>query len=262
MPKVDPKTRTSSKETPHEGFASICSILAIGLFALTFIFQNFLIPSSSMASTLLVGDHVMVEREILAPPTHGLNLLPYRDIKRGDVIVFYKPVAEEAGAEKGQHIPLVKRVVAVPGDRIHLRNGILYRNGVAQNEPQMAKPTYANYDSYVDDFPLIAPGDHPGVLPEWAASLPEFLQGDDLVVPPGKYFAMGDNRTNSLDSRYWGFVSRENIIGRPLFVYWSIRMPESGVDEAPLSERAASTAHEFLHFFDDTRWSRTFHRIQ
>jgi signal peptidase I len=81
-------------------------------------------------------------------------------------------------------------------------------------------------------------------------------------VPPGKYFAMGDNRTNSEDSRYWGFVPRENIVGRPLFVYWSIAIPETGVDEAPLSERAASTFHEFTHFFSDTRWSRTFHRIQ
>ena len=92
--------------------------------------------------------------------------------------------------------------------------------------------------------------------------LPTYIQGDDLVIPPGKYFAMGDNRSISLDSRYWGFVPRENIVGRPLFVYWSIVTPESGEEEIPLSQRAESTAHEAFHFFDKTRWSRTFHPIQ
>jgi signal peptidase I len=250
--------KTESKnETPLEGFASICSILAIGLFALTFIFQNFMIPSSSMASTLLVGDHVMVERVHLAS-SNTMPFMPQRDVKRGDVIVFFKPVAEA----DGDHPHLVKRVIGIPGDRIHLRNGIVYLNGVAQSEPYAAKTTYATYDPYVDDFPLISPGDHFGVTPEWAGQMPGYLQGDDLVIPPGKYFAMGDNRDNSLDSRYWGFVPRENIVGRALLVYWSINMPESSDEHPLLAERASSTLHEALHFFDETRWSRTFHRIE
>jgi signal peptidase I len=246
------------RETLLEGSASVFGVLAVGLFALTFIFQNFVIPSSSMASTLLVGDHVVVELESLAPPTKWASFLPYREVRRGDVIVFYKPTEDASG----EHIFMVKRVVGVPGDRIHLRNGILYLNGVAQDEPQTAKPTLANYNAYADDFPAINPANAAEVTAEWSVSMPAYIQGDDLVVPPGKYFAMGDNRTNSIDSRFWGFVPRENIIGRPLFVYWSIVMPESGIDEAPLSERAGSTVHEFVHFFDETRWSRTFHPIR
>ncbi len=251
--KAEPKN-----ETPLEGVASICSILAIGLFALTFIFQNFMIPSSSMASTLLVGDHVIVERVNLASATSTMPLMPHRDIKRGDVIVFFKPVAEA----NGEHPHMVKRVIAIPGDRIHLRNGIVYLNGVAQTESYAAKTTYATYSPYVDDFPLISPRDQFGVTPEWAEQMPGYLQGDDLVIPPGKYFAMGDNRDNSLDSRYWGFVPRENIVGRPLLVYWSINMPESSDEHPPLADQASSTMHEALHFFDETRWSRTLHRIE
>lgn len=243
-------------ETPLEGVASICSILAIGLFALTFIFQNFLIPSSSMASTLLVGDHVLVERMNLA--SSPLPFMPHRDVKRGDVIVFFNPVADA----NGEHIHLVKRVIGIPGDRLHLRNGIVYLNGVAQTESYAAKTTYATYDPYVDDFPLISPRDQRGVTPEWADQMPGYLQGDDLVIPPGKYFAMGDNRDNSRDSRYWGFVPRENIVGRPLLVYWSIDMPESSDEHPPLADQVSSTMHEALHFLDQTRWSRTLHRIE
>jgi signal peptidase I len=179
-------------------------------------------------------------------------------VHRGDVIVFYKPVEQRSG----EHIFLVKRVIGIPGDRIHLSNGIVYLNGVAQDEPQAAKPTAENYDPFVDDFPSVGPSAGRDVTAEWSLALPTYIHDGDLVVPAGKYFAMGDNRTNSVDSRDWGFVPRENIVGRPLFVYWSIAMPESGADEAPISERAESTAHELLHFFDDTRWKRTFHKVE
>ena len=238
--------------------ASYLTVAAVWLFAITYVCQNFLIPSSSMASTLLVGDHVFAEREMLAPATKGAFFLPYREVKRGDIIVFYKPLEEH-----GDHSTLVKRVIAIPGDHIHLHNGVVYLNGAAQKEPYAAPSVSGNnFNNYVDDFPSIEPTNQPGVTAEWSVSLPDYVQGEDLVVPAGKYFAMGDNRDNSLDSRYWGFVPRENIVGRPLFVYWSIAIPEVGDAEIPLPERAQSTVHEFLHFFSDTRWSRTLHKIQ
>lgn len=252
------KSEKQSGETSSEGFASTCSVLAVGLFVLTFVFQNFVIPSSSMASTLLVGDHVMVERATLSPASKWAPFIPYRDVHRGDIVVFYKPTLES----NGEHMFVVKRVIGIPGDRIHLSQGIVYLNGIAQDEPEAAKPTSANYDAYVDDFPSVDPSAEPGVTQEWADQIHTYLQRGDLVVPPGKYFVMGDNRTNSMDSRYWGFLPRQNIIGRPLFVYWSIAIPESGNEDVPLTQQADTTIHELIHFFDETRWSRTFHRIK
>jgi signal peptidase I len=258
MPKKHRVDNKQERETPLEGFASICGVLVMGLFAITFIFQNFVIPSSSMASTLLVGDHVMVERETLAPSARWMPLLPYRDVRRGDVVVFYKPIPET----DGDHIILVKRVVGVPGDHIHLRDGIVYLNGVAQSEPHAVKTTAETYDPYVDDFPSASPAEHPDVTAAWSVALPESMQGDDVVVPAGHYFMMGDNRDHSMDSRYWGFVPRENIIGRPLFVYWSFDAPENDELKPALSEQVSSTLYELVHFFDKTRWSRTLHRVE
>src|ERR1700734_2792214 len=140
MPSKHGLKSNESRGQPSEGFASTCRVLAVGLFALTFVFQKFVISPSSMASTLLVGDHGVVERETLAPAANWAGFMHYREVHRGDIVVFYKPT-EEAN---GEHIFVVKRVIGIPGDRIHLRNGIVYLNRVAQDEPQAAKPTSAN----------------------------------------------------------------------------------------------------------------------
>jgi signal peptidase I len=256
---LEQPTQTSKHtkdETPLEAFSSICGVLVLGLFALTFIFQNFVIPSPSMEKTLLVGDHVMVDRITLAPPAHWAPFVYYRNVHRGDVIVFYKPQLED----NGERLFLVKRVVGIPGDRIHLINGTVYINGVAQNEPQVQVATTPF--PYRDDFPAIAPPDGGDITAEWAVDLPSHIQNGDLVVPPGRYFAMGDNRPDSLDSRYWGFVPRANIVGRPLFVYWSFRETEAQYEETGLLARIEGIFRIAIHFFGQTRWQRTFHLVK
>jgi signal peptidase I len=247
------------QETALESLASICTVLAIGLFVMTFVFQNFEIPSASMVKTLLIGDHVLVDRISLAPSTKWAPFNFYRDIRRGDVIVFLKPGEPD--------LFLVKRAIGIPGDRIHLRNGIVYLNGVAQDEPQAGKPAFDDnpqhaFQAYRDDFPAIPPTGGEDVTATWAMELPSHIQGDDLVVPPGKIFAMGDNRTESLDGRYWGFVPRENIVGRPLFVYWSFETPADQINKQSMGERIGFMGHILIHVFDETRWKRTLHLIK
>ena len=253
---VETKTQKTqhTEETPLEFFASICGVFVVGLFALTFIFQNFEIPSASMVKTLLIGDHVFVDRATLAPPTSWAPFVHYRNIKRGDIIVFFKP--------ENPDLYLVKRVVGIPGDRIHLRGGTVYLNGVAQDEPQAAKAMEGDYQPYRDDFPAVSPSENGEVTATWGVDLPSHIQNGDLVVPEGKYFAMGDNRPYSLDSRYWGFVPRENIVGRPMFVYWSFVTPEDQVNKTSIGDRVGFMGHIVLHFFDQTRWSRTLHLVR
>ena len=249
--------KTQQPETGLQSFASLCVTAISVLFVFAFVAQNFFIPSASMASTILVGDHDIVDQVSLAPASRWAHILPYRELRRGEPVVFYKPILEADGSED----ILVKRVVGIPGDRIHLRGGVLYINGVAQHEPYAAMPTAANYNLYRDDFPLIPPRNVPGVTAAWSVDLPEHIDGDDLVVPPDSYFMMGDNRTNSLDSRYWGFVKRENLVGRPLFIYWSIATPEENGNPT-LAEQASILLRHLTHFATDTRWRRTFQLVR
>lgn len=258
------------EETPYEAIASICSVLVVGLFILTFLAENFVIPSGSMENTLLVGDHLLVDRVTLAPPAKWMEpLMYYREPRRNDVVVFIKPVFQpgidplDANGQP-QYLYLVKRLIGVPGDRIHLRNGIVIVNGVPQSEPfaQPAQPTPPqDFNEFLDDFPDVPPGEVSGSTESWAVAFPQYIQNGNLVVPPGMYFMMGDNRHNSLDSRYWGFVPRADIIGRPLFNYWSFKTPESEYDETGIAHKLAWMGHVALHFFTGTRWKRTFHII-
>jgi signal peptidase I len=241
----------SNHETPLESFASLCGILAIGLFILTFIFQNYVIPTGSMIPTILIGDHALVDRITFEKSSPWFPFAHHRAIHDGDIIVFIKP-----GEPK---LTLVKRVMGVPGDRIHLQNGTVYRNGKPLQEPQTIKRSSLDYQLYRDNFPSVPPSQAFGITPAWAAQLPSHIQNGDLIVPLGHYFAMGDNRPDSLDSRYWGFVPKQDIIGRPLFVYWSFKTPEDQVNKTSLQGRAAFAFHVITHFFSDTRWNRAFH---
>ncbi len=238
-------------ETAVEFLASLAGLLATVLFIMTFVFQTFAIPSSSMENTLLIGDHVLVDREQFAPPTRWAGpLLPYHDLKRGDIAVFLSP--EQPG------LFLVKRIIGIPGDRIHLKDDVVYRNGEKLDEPYVKHAEGAGYNPYTEDFPSIAPGRLYGVRNDaWREEMPSHLAGGDIVVPPNSYFAMGDNRDVSYDSRFWGFVPRANLIGRPLFIYWSFITPPDEYEMRGLGDRAQTMVHTILHFFDETRWSRT-----
>ena len=255
------RSKDEVTETPLEALASICSVIAMLLFVQGFIFQNFEIPSASMEKTLLIGDHVVVDRATLAPPTKWAPFVHYRPVQRGDIIVFYKPNPESPD------LILVKRCIGIPGDRVHLRHGVVYVNGVAQNEPYAQQPTddgdpEHGYVPYRDDFPSITPPLDAQLTEVWRQELPAAIQGDDLVVPPGKVFAMGDNRTESLDGRFWGFVPQENIMGRPLFVYWSFETPADQENKTSMGDRISFVFHVVTHIFNGTRWSRTLHVIR
>jgi signal peptidase I len=207
-----------------------------------------------MENTLLIGDHVLVDRINLAPPAHWAPFVRYRNVQRGDIIVFLKPGEPD--------MFLVKRVIGIPGDRLHLHEGYVYLNGKRQDEPQAGHPDYSSYRPYRDEFPNVPTTEGQGVTPTWENDLPNHIQNGDLVVPPGNYFAMGDNRLDSLDGRYWGFVPRENIVGRPLFVYWSFITPEENEDRTSMGDRVQQFGHVLVHFFDQTRWRRTFHLVR
>jgi signal peptidase I len=242
------------RETTVEFLASVAELLIIVLFIMTFVLQNFEIPSSSMEDTLLIGDHVIVNREQFAPPTRWLGpLLPYREIHRDDIAVFLSP--EQPG------LFLVKRIIGLPGDRIHLRDDVVYRNGEKLDEPFVRHKR--DHNPYTDNFPAIPPSEMYGVRNEkWAQEMPSHVIGDDVVVPPGSYFAMGDNRDVSYDSRFYGFVPRANFIGRPVFIYWSFITPEGQYLMRDVGDRLGFMAHIIIHFLDETRWSRTFRIVR
>jgi signal peptidase I len=246
---VDSEELKSSQEAePPRGFIAEWTVtVLLLLFGTTALVQAFVIPTGSMEDTLLVGDHLLVDKLSFAPPGSFRSILPYQDVRRGDIIVFRYPIDIRQ--------TFVKRVMGVPGDRIRLQNKQVYLNGHLLNEPYVVhKLDYI--DSYRDNFP--SDPNMPLFKPAMAM-LERDVKNGEVVVPQGFYFAMGDNRDQSLDSRYWGFVPRENIVGKPLIIYWSY---EASTED--LSNPAVTIPHLIdiaLHFPVKTRWKRSLQLI-
>jgi signal peptidase I len=196
--------------------ASLLRTVVVALFLLTFVLQPYLIPSESMERTLLVGDFLLVNKQVYAPPgSLTRRLLPYREVARGDIVVFHNP----------QHPYLVKRVVGLPGERLRINDGRVTVNGIVLDEPYAAfEPVAGN--PFRDDFPARV-YTNPEVDPVWWKQMQSLTRDGELVVPQGEYFVLGDNRNHSKDSRYWGFVSRQQIVARPLVIYFSLSRPST-----------------------------------
>jgi signal peptidase I len=198
-----------------EAVTSMLRTIIVALFILTFVTQPMVIPSESMEHTLLVGDFLLMNRETLAPAGDWGDLLPYAPVERGEIVTFHSQVNP---AEY-----LVKRVIGLPGDRLHIDQGRVFINGRALDEPYATFEPIAD-NSYLDHFPSASYTD-PRVEPNWWKLMQASTENGELVIPAGKYFMMGDNRNHSLDSRYWGFVPRGQIIARPLVIYFSLNRP-------------------------------------
>jgi signal peptidase I len=241
--------------TLPQALASLLQTVVVALFVLTFVLQPILIPSESMERTLLVGDFLLFNRQVYAPAGRLSQwLLPYRQVARGDIIVFRHP----------QPAMLVKRVVGLPGDRLRIADGQVYVNGVALDEPYAAfEPAPPN--PFRDNFPAKIYTD-PEVDPEWWRQMQNLTQDGELVVPLGEYFVLGDNRNHSKDSRFWGFVPRQAIIARPLVIYFSLTRP-SMTDVQPTPQQAMddrlgheSELAERIEGF--ARWGRIFRVVR
>ena len=229
--------------------------ILILLFGTTTLAQPFVIPTGSMEDTLLVGDHVLVDKLAYSPAgSFSKYLMPYQEPKHGDIIVFRYP--------GDINTMLVKRLIGMPGDRLKIDRGVVYRNGMRLNEPYVYHK-YA-YDPAFDNFPnpCCRPVKEDLALEAQRAMLEHNVTGGEVVVPPGMYFAMGDNRDNSSDSRYWGFVPRENIVGKPFLIYWSYRASTEDLTGESVGSVVSHLVDLGEHFFTRTRWERTFKLVR
>lgn len=230
---------------------SMLSIIVIVLFVITFIVQAFQIPSESMEKTLLIGDYLLVDKVHFGHGGITSWLMPYSDLKRGDIVVFHYPV------DPSQHF--VKRVIGLPGDHILLRDKTVFVNDTPLPEEYAVHVT-GDHNLYRDNFPSDI--DLTGqVDSKWRTELRQRLQNGELVVPADEYFVMGDNRDHSLDSRYWGFVPRANIVGRPLLIYLSLRERQDTSSEGD-NGKLVNSGRLLAHVWQFARWDRMFHLVR
>ncbi len=241
--------------TLSEYLESLLVTVILALFATTFILQAFKIPSPSMESTLLVGDHLLVNKFIFGGRGAWYEkILPYRPLERGDIIVFKYPYQD--------HTHYVKRVIGLPGDHLKLVDQRVFVNGKLLNEPYVVHDPTAPFDPLNYAFPPVGSQLYSSpIIPEWAREIKKHIQGDEIVVPPGHYFAMGDNRDHSSDSRYWGFVDRDAVMGRPFLIYWSVEASTADYNPNTFWQRLAGIFDTLLHLPTRTRWSRMLHTV-
>jgi signal peptidase I len=231
-------------------------VVLVGVFCIrTFIAEATVIPTGSMEQTILIGDHVFLNKLLYGPrfPYTSLRVPPFKRIHRQEIIAFRYP--------RNPSVMFVKRVIGMGGDVVRISNKLVFVNGQALKEP------YAQYQSYSmmtlrDNFPpsldeLETLPAMWGLDPNWAREMPGFIRNDGLLVPQGYLFAMGDNRDNSSDSRFWGFVPESNVVGEPLFVYWSYDAPSKDWTNENLSSRVKFDLSILWNFIQKTRWSRT-----
>lgn len=244
-----------NQTTISEYLESLLVTVILALFGTSFVVQAFKIPSPSMEKTLLVGDHLLVNKFIFGGRGHWYDkLLPYRELQRGDIIVFKFPYQD--------HPHFVKRVIGLPGDHLKVVDQQVYINGEPLEEPYVVHDTTFGNDPLNYSFPpvgnqiFLSP-----VQPEWGREIKKYIQGDEIVVPRDKYFAMGDNRDHSLDSRYWGFVDRDAIMGRPFLIYWSVEANSTDYGETSFGQRIVGVFDTLLHLPARTRWSRMLHTV-
>ena len=243
-----PSPPPAKAEQPRGFIAEWTVTIVLLLFGTTTLVQAFVIPTGSMEDTLLIGDHLLVDKMAYAPPGPVSKfILPYEDVKRGDIIVFRYPIDIKS--------TFVKRCMGVPGDRIKVVDKRVYLNGKKLDEPYVYHKT-EYIEAYRDNFPS-EPNVH--IYEPAQDMLDHHVVNGEVVVPPDSYFAMGDNRDSSLDSRYWGFVPRENIIGKPLIIYWSYDASTEDLSNPTISVDHLVDLLE--HFFTKTRWRRTFNLV-
>jgi len=248
---AEPYKKSSWRDT----FESLVVTVILAIFGTTFVIQAFKIPTGSMEKTLLIGDHLLVNKFAFAYHFGWLDrFLPYRDVHRGDILVFKFPGSSEEQSEPGEHF--VKRVIGLPGDRVRIFHRQVFVNGQPLSEPFV----YHAFPDTLwtgDDFPPPDSEYLRGATALWSAEMASYVKGGELVVPAGKYFVMGDNREQSWDSRFWGFVPRELISGRPLLIYLSYETSRDEYLHTSWSDWISQTISMLIHFPTRTRWRRT-----